>query len=202
VSLRPECENARHCEAASVADAEPPGGHPQCCCSLRRAAGEPHLGRGARRPVNYHIGERHARTETRSERLEHCLLGGEPPRQTLYPIGFNANLVELRLVEATRNQWVARIVDPAPLKKSRFNEEQIIAILREQEAGAKTADVCRKHGISTAAFYQWKAKYGGLEVSEARRLKALTDENAKLKKLLAEAMLDNAMLKDLNSKKW
>lgn len=88
------------------------------------------------------------------------------------------------------------------MKRSRFNEEQIIGILREQETGAKTADVCRKHGISAATFYQWKAKYGGLDVSEARRLKLLTDENAKLKKLLAEAMLDNAMLKDLNSKKW
>ena len=88
------------------------------------------------------------------------------------------------------------------MKRSRFNEEQIIAILREQEAGMKTADLCRKHGVSSATFYQWKAKYGGLDVSEARRLKMLTDENAKLKKLLAEAMLDNAMLKDLNSKKW
>jgi putative transposase len=88
------------------------------------------------------------------------------------------------------------------MKRSRFNEEQIIAILREQEAGMKTADLCRKHGVSPATFYQWKAKYGGLDVSEARRLKMLTDENAKLKKLLAEAMLDNAMLKDLNSKKW
>lgn len=76
----------------------------------------------------------------------------------------------------------------------------IIAILREQEAGAKTSDVCRKHGISSATFYKWKAKYGGLEVSDAKRLKALEDENAKLKKLLAEAMLDNAMLKDVASK--
>ena len=87
------------------------------------------------------------------------------------------------------------------MKGSRFKEEQIIAILREQEAGAKTADVCRKHGISSATFFKWKSKYGGLEVSDARRLKALEDENRKLKKLLAEAMLDNAMLKDLNSKK-
>ena len=88
------------------------------------------------------------------------------------------------------------------MKRSRFSEEQIIGILREQEVGAPTAEVCRKHGISDATFYKWKAKYGGLEVSEARRLKALEDENAKLKKLLAEAMLDNAMLKDLTTKKF
>ncbi len=88
------------------------------------------------------------------------------------------------------------------MRRSRFSEEQIIAILKEQEAGAKTVDVCRKHGISDATFYKWKSKYGGMEVSEAKRLKALEDENAKLKKLLAEAMLDNAMLKDIASKKW
>lgn len=88
------------------------------------------------------------------------------------------------------------------MKRSRFTEEQIIAILREQEAGAATADVCRKHGLSSATFYKWKAKFGGLEVSEARWLRVLEDENAKLKKLLAEAMLDNAMLKDIASKKW
>lgn len=86
------------------------------------------------------------------------------------------------------------------MKRSRFSEEQIIAILREQEAGAATAEVCRKHGISSATFYKWKAKYGGLDVSEARRLKTLEDENAKLKKLLSEAMLDNAMLKDIAAK--
>jgi putative transposase len=74
--------------------------------------------------------------------------------------------------------------------------------LQEQEAGAKTAEVCRKHGISGATFYKWKAKYGGLDVSDAKRLKALEAENAKLKRLLAEAMLDNAMLKDIASKKW
>jgi putative transposase len=88
------------------------------------------------------------------------------------------------------------------MKRSRFSEEQIIAILREQEAGAATAEVCRRHGISGATFYKWKAKYGGLDVSEARRLKALEDENGKLKKLLAEAMLDNALLKDIAAKKW
>ncbi len=88
------------------------------------------------------------------------------------------------------------------MKPSRFTEEQIIGILREQETGAKTADVCRKHGISSATFYKWKAKYGGLDVSDAKRLKSLADENAKLKKLLAEAMLDNAMLKDIAAKKW
>ena len=87
------------------------------------------------------------------------------------------------------------------MKASRFTEEQIIGVLREQEAGAKTADLCRKYGISSATCYKWNAKYGGLEVSDARRLKTLEDENAKLKKLLAEAMLDNAMLKDIASKK-
>ncbi|EPY02184.1 transposase [Magnetospirillum fulvum] len=88
------------------------------------------------------------------------------------------------------------------MKRSRFTEEQIIGILKEQEAGAKTVDVCRKHGISDATFYKWKAKYGGMEISEAKRLKALEDENARLKKLLAEAMLDNAVLKEISSKKW
>ena len=88
------------------------------------------------------------------------------------------------------------------MRKSRFSEEQIIAILKEQEAGLATAEVCRKHGVSPASFYKWKAKFGGLDVSDAKRLKALEDENGKLKKLLAEAMLDNAVLKDINSRKW
>ena len=88
------------------------------------------------------------------------------------------------------------------MKRSRFTEEQIISILREQEAGVPVADVCRKHGLSSPTFYKWKAKYGGLDVSEARRLKALEDENARLKRMLADAMLDNVALKDLLGKKW
>ncbi len=88
------------------------------------------------------------------------------------------------------------------MKRSRFSDEQIIGILNEQEAGAATADVCRRHGISGAPFYKWKAKFGGLEVTEARRLRTLEEENAKLKKLLAEAMLDIAVLKDISTKKW
>ena len=88
------------------------------------------------------------------------------------------------------------------MRPSRFTEEQIIGMLKEQEGGAATADVCRKHGISSATFYKFKAKYGGMDVSDARRLKALEDENARLKKLLAEQMLDNAILKDVAAKKW
>ena len=88
------------------------------------------------------------------------------------------------------------------MKRKRFREEQIIWILKEHDLGAKTADLCRKHGISEATFYNWKSKFGGMDVSEAKRLKQLQDENGKLKKLLADAMLDNAALKDLLSKKW
>jgi putative transposase len=88
------------------------------------------------------------------------------------------------------------------MKRSRFTEERIIEILREHEAGATVGEVCRKHGMSSATFYAWKAKYGGMDVSEARRLKALEAENAKLKRLYADAMLDNAGLKELLAKKW
>jgi len=88
------------------------------------------------------------------------------------------------------------------MKRSRFTEEQIIGILKEQESGQRTADVCRRHGISEATFYKYKSKYGGLQVSDAKRLKALESENSQLKKLLAESLLDNAVLKDINSKKW
>ena len=88
------------------------------------------------------------------------------------------------------------------MKRSRLSEEQIIGILKEQESGHRTADVCRRHGISEGTFYKWKSKYGGLQVSEAKRLKALESENSRLKKLLAETMLDNAVLRDVNSKKW
>jgi putative transposase len=100
------------------------------------------------------------------------------------------------------------------MKRSRFSEEQIIAMLKEQEAGVATVDVCCNHGVSSATFYKWKAKYGGLDVSDARRLKALEGENAKLKRLLAEQMLEralsatgprtmaSAMLRDVTAKKW
>ncbi len=86
------------------------------------------------------------------------------------------------------------------MRRSRFSEEQVIGILREHEAGVATPELCRRHGISDATFYKWKAKYGGMEVSDAKRLKGLEDENRRLKKLLAEAMLDNAALKDLLGK--
>jgi len=88
------------------------------------------------------------------------------------------------------------------MKRKRFTEEQIIGVLKEAEAGVKTADLARRHGISEATIYNWKAKYGGLEVSEAKRLRSLEDENAKLKRLLADTMLDNAALKDLLAKNW
>ena len=88
------------------------------------------------------------------------------------------------------------------MKRARFTQEQIIAVLKEHEAGAKTADLARKHGISEATLYNWKAKFGGMDVSEAKRLKVLEDENSRLKRMLAEAMLDNAALKDLLGKKW
>jgi len=88
------------------------------------------------------------------------------------------------------------------MKRGRFTEEQIIGVLCEHEAGAKTADLARKHGISEATLYNWKSKYGGMDVSEAKRLRMLEDENRKLKKLLAESMLDNAALKELLAKKW
>ena len=88
------------------------------------------------------------------------------------------------------------------MRKGRFSDEQIIAILREQEAGMATAEVCRRHGISSATFYAWKSKYGGLEISDTKRLKALEDENRKLKKLLAEHVLDNATLREMLSKNF
>ena len=88
------------------------------------------------------------------------------------------------------------------MKPSRFSEEQIIGILREQESGIAVKDLCRKHGVSSPTFYKWKAKFGGMDVSEARKLRMLEDENGRLKRLLADAMLDNAALKDLLGKKW
>jgi putative transposase len=88
------------------------------------------------------------------------------------------------------------------MKRSWFTEEQIIGVLREQEAWATVADVCRKPGMSSATFHAWKSKYGGMDVSDAKRLKALEEENAKLKRLYADAMLDNTVLKDLLGKKW
>ena len=88
------------------------------------------------------------------------------------------------------------------MRKSRFNEQQIIAILKEFEAGMKAAEVCRRHGISQPTLYSWKAKYSGLEVSEAKRLKTLEEENRKLKKLLAEQVMDNATLKEMLAKNF
>ena len=88
------------------------------------------------------------------------------------------------------------------MKRSRFSENQIISILKEHEAGISVSDMCRKHGVSDATVCKWKAKYGGMDVSEAKRLKALEDENGRLKKLLADTMLDNSALKDLLGKKW
>ncbi len=88
------------------------------------------------------------------------------------------------------------------MKRIRFTDEQIIGILKEHEAGMPVSELCRKHGVSDASIYKWKAKFGGMDISEAKRLKTLEDENTKLKRLLADAMLDNAALKDLLGKKW
>jgi putative transposase len=88
------------------------------------------------------------------------------------------------------------------MKRSRFTEEQIIGILKEHEAGVAVSELCRKHGVSDASIYKWKARFGGMDVSEAKRLRSLEDENGKLKRLLADAMLDNVALKDLLGKKW
>jgi putative transposase len=88
------------------------------------------------------------------------------------------------------------------MKRARFSEEQIIGILRENEAGAKAGELARKHGVSEGTIYAWKAKFGGMSVSDAQRLRALEEENGKLKRLLADAMLDKAALNDLLAKKW
>ena len=99
-------------------------------------------------------------------------------------------------------KFVLAQLEDQKMKRGRFSEEQIIAILKEHEAGLPVADLCRKHGVSDASIYKWKARYGGMDVSEARRLKTLEEENARLKRLLADAMLDNVALKDLLGKKW
>ena len=88
------------------------------------------------------------------------------------------------------------------MKRGRFSEEQIIGILKQVEAGRAVSEVCREHGVGESTLYKWKSRYGGLDVNEARRLKSLEDENAKLKRLLADAMLDNAALKDALAKNW
>ncbi len=88
------------------------------------------------------------------------------------------------------------------MQSSRYSEEQIMGILKEHESGAKTNDLCRRHGMSPATFYKWKSKFGGMEVSDAKRLRALEAENAKLKRLVADLTLDNVALKDVVSKKW
>jgi putative transposase len=99
-------------------------------------------------------------------------------------------------------KFVLAQLEDQNMKRSRFSEEQIVAILKEHEAGLPVADLCRKHGVSDASIYKWKARYGGMDVSEARRLKTVEEENARLKRLLADAMLDNVALKDLLGKKW
>lgn len=88
------------------------------------------------------------------------------------------------------------------MKRRRFGEEQIISVLKESEAGAKTDELCRRHGISPATFYNWRKKYGGLEVSDARRLRELESENAKLKQIIADQMLDKSAMKELLAKNW
>ena len=99
-------------------------------------------------------------------------------------------------------KFVLAQLEDQSMKRSRFSEEQIIAILKEHEAGVPVSELCRKHGVSDASIYKWKAKYGGMDVSEAKRLRALEDENSRLKRMLADAMLDNAALKDLLGKRW
>lgn len=88
------------------------------------------------------------------------------------------------------------------MKKSRFSEEQVLSVLKEQDSGAKVADICRKHGITDATFHNWKNKYGGMTVAELTRLRILEQENSRLKRAVADLTLDNQILKDVNSKKW